>query len=166
MLWLPVWPPDRRGPFTDVGLRYPFIDCDDDTELHSHALEVVVAGDLVEPFTNTFGATTASCACGADLRYGSDVPDVWSPIDGITTRIAPLCPSCRAPAHPTTFETEIFDPWTRVKRLVPGSVASRFALRIDCDQRFPDGPFNLSPDLADLVAAVIGQPVDDFGGIV
>jgi hypothetical protein len=113
-------------------------------------------GENVAPFADS----ATHCACGDPLAYwtgfASGVP---------SQRIHPQCPVCGRAFDLSSISCDVLDGWTGKPRSLPGGLAFRFALQVDCHKNFPHDEetfrrFRLQDAFLDLWRIHIGVPYD------
>jgi hypothetical protein len=154
-----VWPAAGDGA---RDLRYPLsrsVDGD-----RSWLLEIHRAPDYVYPFAENFDALDTTCPCGEDLEFDRGDDAIVSAF-GAASGIFAECEMCSRTFDPAKRTATIGNPFDDTREEVPGGVAYRFALKVDCGKCFvhDDPTLAFAPELVALVEKEFGRAFYEAG---
>jgi hypothetical protein len=130
-----------------------------------YALEVHRALEYVYPVADGLGALPTVCACGEDLAFEWDDEELVPSFAG-STGIFAECEACSRTFDPTRGEATLTNPFDATPTSVRGGAAYRFALKVDCGDRFVADPRQaFAPELVALVEKQFGRSFHEFGAL-
>jgi hypothetical protein len=153
-----VWPVAGELP---LPVRYPLSRAPDG-EI-SYALEVHRALEYVYPSAPTLAPLATVCACGEELAFEWDEEELVPAFDA-STGIFAECEACSRTFDPTKVTAVLENPFDESSEEVRGGAAYRFALKVDCGERFVrDASLAFAPELVELIEKVFGRSFHQFG---
>ncbi len=153
-----VWPSSGDRP---LPVRYP-LTLDPDGAA-SYALEVHRCDEYVYPIAKTIGRVPTTCNCGEDLTFEWDDEELVPAFER-SLGIFAECEECSRTFDPSKGVAIIKNPFDGSSDEVTGGAAHRFALKVDCGERFVADPkLAFAPDLVALVESEFGRPFYEVG---
>jgi hypothetical protein len=154
-----VWSVSTATPF----LRYPLTRRLDGPV--SYRLEIHRAADFVYPISETIEPLSCECRCGNDVSFDWDPDEIENPF-GATSGIWTACGECSRTFDPSKEVASVGNPFDGSKQEVSGGCAYRFAIKVDCGERFVRDPkLAFAPELVALVEKVFGRDFYEVGAL-
>jgi len=130
-----------------------------------YRFEIHRAWDFVYPISETIDPLPCECRCGNDLSFEWDA-DEWENPFGATGGIFTECDACSRTFDPAQVTADIKNPFDGSEEPVRGGCAYRFAIKIDCKERFVQDPsLAFAPELVALVEEEFGRSFYQVGSV-
>lgn len=153
-----VWPVDAAAA---AALKYP-LSRKPDADVR-YAVEIHRAPDYVYPIADSIDALDTTCPCGDDLAFEWDEDELVPAFRG-STGIYAECEACSRTFDPSKRAAAITNPFDGKSEDVRGGAAYRFALKVDCGERFvADAALAFAPELVAIVEDEFGRAFYQVG---
>jgi hypothetical protein len=153
-----VWPASGEDP---LPVKYPL--SQKPASPVSFALELHRAHDYVYPASATIGAIPTMCRCGEDLAFGWDEDELVPAFEG-SSGIYAECEACSRTFDPSQGTAVVTNPFDGTRHEVRGGAAYRFALKVDCGDRFvADAGLAFARELVAVVEDEFGREFYEVG---
>jgi hypothetical protein len=153
-----VWPVQGDDP---LPVRYPLSHRPQGRI--AYALELHRCHEYVYPVSETIEVVPTMCACGDDLAFHWDEEEVV-PAFRSSAGIFHECEACSRTFDPALGAATLRNPFDGTSEQVQGGAAYRFALKVDCGERFSDDPrLAFAPELVALVEDEFGRDLREVG---
>lgn len=155
-----VWPVAGVAPSP---LRYPLSHEPEGDA--SYAIEVHRAPEYVYPSAPTLAPIPTVCACGEDLAFEWDDEELVPAFER-STGIFAECEECSRTFDPTKGTAFLANPFDATKEEIRGGAAYRFALKVDCGDRFAREPkLTFARELVELVEKQFGRSFHELAAL-
>jgi hypothetical protein len=132
----------------------------------SYRFEIHRAHDFVYPASDTIDALDTECRCGNELAFDWD-PDEWESPFGASSGIHTECNECSRTFDPAQLSANVVNPFDDSdEKEVRGGGAYRFAIKIDCRDKFVRDPkLAFAPELVALLEKEFGRQFYEVGSV-
>jgi hypothetical protein len=131
----------------------------------SYRFEIHRAHDFVYPISDSIDALDTECRCGNDLAFDWDDDEVVNPF-GATSGIYTECDECSRTFDPAQITATITNPFDEKESEVRGGAAYRFAIKIDCRDKFVKDPaLAFAPELVALLEKEFNRSFYEVGSV-
>jgi hypothetical protein len=156
-----VWPVHGEEP---LPVKYPLTRKPDGLATR-YALELHRCHEYVYPLAKTIDVVPTECACGDDLAFHWDEDEVVPAFES-SAGIFHECEACSRTFDPSKGAARVTNPFDGSVEEVRGGAAYRFALKIDCGDRFVADPMlAFAPELVALVADEFGRDLREVAAL-
>jgi hypothetical protein len=153
-----VWPVEGDDP---LPVKYPLSRKPDGAI--GWALELHRAPEYVYPVAPGIGPLPTECRCSEDLSFEWDEDEVVAAFER-STGIFAECDECSRTFDPSKGNATIENPFDGTKATLAGGGAYRFALKVDCGEKYVEDPsLSFAPELVALVEKEFGRSFYEFG---
>jgi hypothetical protein len=130
-----------------------------------YALELHRCHEYVYPLADTIEVVPTMCACGDDLAFHWDEEEVVPAFEA-SAGIFHECEACSRTFDPSMGAARLTNPFDGAVEEVRGGAAHRFALKVDCGDRFvADAMVAFAPELVALVEDEFGRDMREVGAL-
>lgn len=130
-----------------------------------YQFEIHRAVDFVYPISDSIDPLPTECHCGNELSFEWDPDEIVNPF-GATAGISTECEECSRTFDPTKVSANITEPFSEAVEDVRGGAAYRFAIKVDCKERFvADAAQAFHPELVSLLENEFGRSFFEVGSL-